>query len=247
MRRTTHQTCMLVASKAQHAVHDWVYDRLPRCCQSLCRSPHARTNRAGSPRLQCCHQLLRTERTCPATSTVRPPKIRTYLLATSARLRQPITSKAGVASRTKSKQQFLLPGINLCSLPRIRLRQLISESQSSEQVVVTIRIKVDGQPVMELQANVSRPDLRGHTPCLGAEEKHGFVGVVPDQFLKGKHTMSAFALNPDPEAGGGPVLLGEDSLCNGISCSPDEVGHAWHRFEGERREWHAEQSLRALL
>ena len=100
---------------------------------------------------------------------------------------------------------------------------------------------------MELQANVSRPDLRGHTPCLGAEEKHGFVGVVPDHFLKGKHTMSAFAINPDPEVGGGPVLLGEDSLCDGVSCSPDEVGHAWHRFEGERREWHAEQSLRALL
>ena len=34
---------------------------------------------------------------------------------------------------------------------------------------------------------------------------------------------------------------------DGVSCSPDEAGHAWHRFEGERRECHAEQSPRALL
>lgn len=114
-------------------------------------------------------------------------------------------------------------------------------------VVVAIQIKIDGQLVMELQANVSRPDLRGATPCLGAEEKHGFIGVVPQPFLKGKHMMSAFAVNPEADGAANPVLLGTDSLCDGISCPPDENGHAWHRFEAEQREWNVAQSLRALL
>ena len=51
---------------------------------------------------------------------------------------------------------------------------------------------------------------------------------------------------PDCEAGA-PVLLGQDSLCNGVSCPPDDEGHAWHVFEEERRAWHVEQSVRAML
>ena len=119
-------------------------------------------------------------------------------------------------------------------------------TQQQAAVIVAIRIEIDGEPVMELQANVSRPDLRGSTPCLGTEDVHGFAGVVPKQFLNGKHTLSAYAVNPDPEAGA-PVLLGQDSLCNGVSCPPDDEGHAWHAFEEERRAWHVEESVRAML
>ena len=119
-------------------------------------------------------------------------------------------------------------------------------NKNQAAVIVAIRIEIDGEPVMELQANISRPDLRGHTPCLGATEAHGFVGVVPEQYLEGKHTMSAYAMKPDQEAGA-PVLLGQDSLCNGVSCGPDEEGHAWHAFEAERRAWNVEQSLRPML
>jgi hypothetical protein len=113
-------------------------------------------------------------------------------------------------------------------------------------VIVEIHIKIDGKLVMELQANVSRPDLRGHSPCLGADEAHGYVGEVPEPFLKGKHTLAAFAVNPDPEAGA-LVLLGQDSLCNGVSCPLGDEAHAWHAFEEERQAWHVEQSVRAML
>ena len=113
-------------------------------------------------------------------------------------------------------------------------------------MIVVIDIMIDGNLVMKLQANVSRPDLRGHTPCLGEEEAHGFVGVVPEPYLKGKHTLSAFAVNPDPETGS-PVLIGQDSICNGVSCVPDGEGHARYAFEQERRAWHFEQSIRAML
>ena len=165
------------------------------------------------------------------------------------------------------------------------------------EAVVPILIKIDGEPAMELHANISRPGLRGKTPCLGTAEAHGFAGVVPQKYLAGKHVMSAFAMNPglgppaacaarlakdgceargkeaciacaerhqaDLEAAGctnsgvegfcggsppaPPVLIGQDSLCNGVSCGPDEEGHAWHAFEAERRAWNAEQSARALL
>lgn len=117
-------------------------------------------------------------------------------------------------------------------------------------VVVKIHLKVDSLLVMELDANVSRPDLHGKTPCLGAEEAHGYAGAVPAQYLKGKHVMSAFAIqspnpaNPSPK----PVLLGQDSLCDGVSCGPDvEGGHAWHAFAAEQRTWNVEQSVRAML
>ena len=62
--------------------------------------------------------------------------------------------------------------------------------------IVQIHIKIDDQPAIQMEANISRPDLRGKTPCLGAEERHGFIGEVPAQFQKGKHTMSAFAIIP---------------------------------------------------
>lgn len=109
--------------------------------------------------------------------------------------------------------------------------------------IVQIHIKIDDQPAIQMEANISRPDLRGKTPCLGAEERHGFIGEVPAQFQKGKHTMSAFAIIP----GAPPVLLGEDSLCDGVSCPSDQEGHLWRQFDLQQREWNAEQSLRALL
>ena len=116
-------------------------------------------------------------------------------------------------------------------------------NKQQADVVVAIQIKIDGNLVMELQANISRPDLHGRTPCLGAKEAHGYVGVVPEPFIEGKHTLSAFAMNPEAK----PILLGQDSLCNGVSCPPNEEGHAWHAFEEERRAWHVEQSVRAML
>jgi hypothetical protein len=75
----------------------------------------------------------------------------------------------------------------------------------------------DGHSVMQLEANVSRLDVRSKT---GADEK--------------------------PEAAN-PVLLGEDNLCDRVSCPPGEKSHSWHLFEQERREWHAEQIQRAWL
>ena len=43
------------------------------------------------------------------------------------------------------------------------------------------------------------------------------------------------------------LLLGQDSRCYGVSCGPDEEGHAWHAFEAERRAWNVEQSLLEML
>ena len=97
--------------------------------------------------------------------------------------------------------------------------------------------------IMSLDANISRPDLRGKTPCLGAEEAHGYAGAVPEQYLKGKHVMSAYAMNGQAP----PVLLGQDSLCDGVSCGPDEEDHAWHAFAAEQRTWDIEQTVRAML
>jgi hypothetical protein len=122
-------------------------------------------------------------------------------------------------------------------------------SKNQATRVVAVHIKIGGQLVLELQANVSRPGLRGKTPCLGEDEEHGFTGMVPEKYLEGKYVMSAYAVN-DPEFANGAanlVLLGQDSLCNGVSCGPDEVGHAWHAFEAEQRVWNVEQSIRAML
>jgi hypothetical protein len=173
---------------------------------------------------------------------------------------------------------------------------------------------------MQLQANISRPDLRGNSPCLGVEERHGFAGYVPQEcvrasssnahrlavcqarlcqlccalprpvlcslpcmsmygeqempskhhlivqteshavhlsstcvplagrYLEGKVLMSAYAVNTASDPEGQLVLLGEDSLCDGVSCGPDEPGgHAWFAHAEREREWSAEQSVRAML
>ena len=63
-------------------------------------------------------------------------------------------------------------------------------TKQQASAVVAVHIKIDGQLVMTLQANVSRPDLRGKTPCLGATEQHGFVGEVPEPFLDVRITLT---------------------------------------------------------
>jgi hypothetical protein len=40
-------------------------------------------------------------------------------------------------------------------------------NKKQADATVAIQIKIDGERVMLLQANISRPDLRGRTPCLG--------------------------------------------------------------------------------
>eukprot|EP01047_Picozoa_sp_COSAG01_P033330 COSAG01_NODE_2446_length_7684_cov_126.363564_16_plen_71_part_00 len=63
-------------------------------------------------------------------------------------------------------------------------------------------------------------------------------------------TVSAFDPPPPQSHCVFGQLLGQDSLCDGASCSPaseEQEGHAWHAFEEGRRAWHAEQSLRAML
>ena len=102
-------------------------------------------------------------------------------------------------------------------------------SKEHATVVVAVHIKIDNQLVMTLDANVSRPDLRFKTPCLGASEKHGFTGVVPEKYLEGKHTMSAYAVNPAADGKANPVLLllGQDSLCDGVSCGPSPPHPRW--------------------
>jgi hypothetical protein len=68
------------------------------------------------------------------------------------------------------------------------------------------------------------------------------------RYLEGKVLMSAYAVNTASDPEGQLVLLGEDSLCDGVSCGPDEPGgHAWFAHAEREREWSAEQSVRAML
>ena len=89
-------------------------------------------------------------------------------------------------------------------------------SKVNETVVV--HIKVDNVLDKVIDANISRPDLKGG-PCMGGNLHHGFTGSVPASAMEGKHTLTAFAVNTAPNAKREPmVLLGEDKLCDGVSC-----------------------------
>ena len=112
--------------------------------------------------------------------------------------------------------------------------------------VVAVHIKVDGAVVLQLEANISRPDLRYKTPCGGPDERHGFAGLVPAAAMSGKHQvrsdnpirdtggccrpladvpcicpgpqLAAFAVNRVPNAP--MVLLGKQAICDGKPCGP---------------------------
>jgi hypothetical protein len=104
--------------------------------------------------------------------------------------------------------------------------------------VVAVQIQVDGVLAAQLEANISRPDLRYKTPCGGAAERHGFAGSVPASAMSGKHQLAAYAVHTPM------VLLGKQAICDGKPCGPDEA----EEEEGEENvAWTAERTMLALL
>jgi hypothetical protein len=105
--------------------------------------------------------------------------------------------------------------------------------------VVTVHVKLDGVLAMTLHANISRPDLKGKTPCGGSLERHGFAGFVPPSAMEGKHMLAVFAVNP----AGGQVELGQDELCDGVTCTGLRRGLDLSHLSA----WSDDQTMMALL
>jgi hypothetical protein len=96
-------------------------------------------------------------------------------------------------------------------------------------------------------AKQASPDLIVQTESHAVHLSSTCVPLA-GRYLEGKVLMSAYAVNTASDPEGQLVLLGEDSLCDGVSCGPDEPGgHAWFAHAEREREWSAEQSVRAML
>ena len=105
---------------------------------------------------------------------------------------------------------------------------------------VAIHVFIDNKLSEVLEANLTRSDLHGKTPC--GTRPHGFVGRLPGSVWKGQHTLTVFALNPAPNARASNATLiqlgGLDRLCNGVSCGAER---------DDISTWSQEQLMRAIL
>ncbi len=105
---------------------------------------------------------------------------------------------------------------------------------------VAIHVFIDSQLSEVLEANLTRPDLDGKTPC--GTGPHGFIGRLPEAAWKGQHTLTVFALNLASNAKSSNATLiqlgGQDKLCNGVSCGPEK---------DDISRWSQEQLMRAIL